>query len=577
MNEFQALADDFVKECLPLVDELEALLLSMEEGTSDKAFQEPYLRGMLSPLHTLKGNSGMMGFVPIQTLTHQVEDAVKTVMKAPGAVSIDFFTVFYKVIDSLRSMISLVSKEENPQFPDIDDLVATLGILSEEGESDASPKVPPSSVPIVEEEASLRLPSESLPDALTAATESLVQKYSLTTSNSIRVDFTKLDNILDLMGELIIFQNSLHESTRVLMDELPDNENVHTLIRTSELYSTVVNQLHGYAMEIRMLEVSTVFYRFSRMVRDMSQELKKDVELVLEGQETEVDKSVIDALGEPLLHLVRNAVDHGIETSGERKKAGKNTRGTIKLSARHEGTQVLISVLDDGCGLDHDALRNKAKSLGLYRDSMSINELEELIFLPEFTTSTKITTVSGRGVGLDIVKNAVTRLGGSISVTSKKGKGTLFQMALPLTLASAKVLLFELGDELYAVPVSDVIESRRVGEKDIHQINQKGIIQWRDQTVFVMDLWKHFNIKRRTELGAYMVIVHHKNRYEAFCVDGLRNQQDVVLKALDDVLFSPEGISGATILGNGRVVLILDIPAMVNRNLGKEVSQNISV
>ncbi len=318
-------------------------------------------------------------------------------------------------------------------------------------------------------------------------------------------------------------------------------------------------------MDVRMLPIRHVFERFPRLVRDLARQQGKRIELVLQGEDTRVDKAVIDELGEPLVHLIRNAVDHGIEAPEVRKARGKSPTGTLLLSAAQESNQVVITLVDDGAGIDAASVRRKALERGLLQagETLSDRDAIQLIFTEGFSTASAVTDVSGRGVGLDVVVRSMERLNALIEAETIPGAGTKFTLQLPLTLAIISVLMVDVGDEVYALPSGAVVESLRYAKRDLVRMNGRDTLRVRDRIVPFVHLAELFGRAGAEGEHAYAVIIGRGEKRLGLSVDRLRGQQDVVIKALDAVVSNPVvGIAGATILGDGRVVLILDVASL---------------
>jgi len=316
-----------------------------------------------------------------------------------------------------------------------------------------------------------------------------------------------------------------------------------------------------------MVPIGTVFSRYPRLVRDFCRKSGKKIELVIKGEETELDKTVIEVIGDPMTHIIRNCVDHGIEEPEKRRAAGKNETGTITLNAYHEGNHIAIIVSDDGEGLDLEKIRNKAREKGLIgeKEELSPRDLANLIFLPGFSTADKVTDISGRGVGMDVVKKAITNLGGTIDVKTQRGEGTSFIIRLPLTLAIIQALLVELGEEIYAVPLSSVVETLLVKSNEIKTVGGLQMVQIRGNALPLLSLRQKFDLPEREEEvdEVYVVVVGVGDRTIGLIVDELQGQQEIVIKSLGDFLSGIPGIAGATILGDGKVTLILDIGSLI--------------
>ena len=331
----------------------------------------------------------------------------------------------------------------------------------------------------------------------------------------------------------------------------------------------MLNDLQRSVMKIRMVPVEQLFRRFPRMVRDVSRQCGREVELVLSGQETDLDKGILDAIGEPLTHLVRNAVSHGIESSEERTRNGKPARGVVRLNAYHQGNQVIVEVSDDGRGIDAQKIRAKAIQLGMItaEDAARLSEAEavQFIFRPGFSTAEQVTEVSGRGVGMDVVQSVLQRLKATISVETRPGQGATFRLKLPLTLAIIKALLFWVEQRLYAVPLNAVVEIARTTESEVHQVENYEVLQLRNQVLPVVRLGRAMADTDHGGRKLFVLVITVAEKKFGLIVDALDGEEELVIKALDDQTFNTELVAGASILGDGRVVLILNLPAVVEQ------------
>ena len=378
----------------------------------------------------------------------------------------------------------------------------------------------------------------------------------------VRVDFSQLDHLLNLVGELIIHRTKLHELGRELAEQKGDGS--AELLSAVQQVASVSTQLQETVMDIRMLPIRHVFERFPRLVRDLARQQGKDIELILEGEGTRIDKAIIDEIGEPLVHMIRNSVDHGIETPAIRVARGKTPTATILLSAMQESNHVLITIMDDGSGIDAAAVRRKALDRGLLKadETVADRELVQLIFSQGFSTAETVSDLSGRGVGLDVVLKSIERLNGLVEVETVPGVGTKFIIQLPLTLAIISALLVEVSDRTYAVPLGSVIESLKFRPADVHTINGRDTLRIRDRIVPLVRLDVFFGLRAATEEAHYAVVLGRGDKRVALVVNRLRGQQEVVIKALDPAVSGPAfALAGATIMGDGRVVLILDVAA----------------
>ncbi|HEX4784716.1 MAG TPA: chemotaxis protein CheA [Candidatus Sulfotelmatobacter sp.] len=407
-------------------------------------------------------------------------------------------------------------------------------------------------------------PSTPLPSGTPAASEQAAASPML--ENVLRVDAGRIDNVLNLVGELIIGKSMLQQALNEFSQRFPKELLRGKFADAMAFQARVLNDLQRSVMKIRMVPVDQLFRRFPRMVRDVARQCGREVELDISGQDTDLDKGILDAIAEPLTHLVRNAVSHGIEPAEERRKQGKNPQGIVRLNAYHQGNQVVVEVSDDGRGIDAQKIRAKAIELGMatQEEAARITESEvfDFIFRPGFSTADEVTEVSGRGVGMDVVQNVLHRLKASISVETRPGKGTTFRMKLPLTLAIIKALLFWVEQRLYAIPLNAVMEISRTFETEVHQVDNYEVLQLRNQVLPLLRLGRPVGEGDRKSKLFVLVITAGERKY-GLIVDALEGEEELVIKALDDQTFSTDLVSGASILGDGRVVLILNLPAVV--------------
>ncbi len=401
-------------------------------------------------------------------------------------------------------------------------------------------------------------------------------KRSTAKNQTIRVDIERLDLLLNLVGELVINRTRISDIATTLARELGANGNgragdelstlAKDLSESSALLARTTNEIQESIMKVRMVPIGQVFDRFPRMVRDLAKARGKEIHLEIAGAETDLDKTIVDEVGEPLMHLVRNCVDHGIEPPDVRESRGKPRHGTIKLNAYHEGNQVIIEISDDGGGIDLARVREKAIRLGVIgeADRLSDREIIELIFTPGFSTAAEITDVSGRGVGMDVVKKNILRLKGVFDVDSVQGEGTRFTMKLPLTLAIIQALLVRVADELYSIPLDAVIESQRIEASEVRTVHGGEVITLRGQVVPLIRVGEFFRLEAPRDPDKVMiVIVGLQGRQVGLVVDSFQGEQEIVIKPLSDVIGRIPGISGATILGNGSISLIIDVHSLV--------------
>lgn len=377
---------------------------------------------------------------------------------------------------------------------------------------------------------------------------------------TVRVDIDKLDNLMNLVGELVMHKGRL--------EQIGTNQKMPALNETIEQIDRITTDLQSVVMKVRMVPIEQVFNRFPRMVRDLAKDLNKEIDFIIEGKETELDRTVIDEIGDPLVHLLRNAVDHGLESPQEREKNGKSPVGVVILRARHEGNNVFIEVEDDGSGIESQKVLQRAVEKDFITarqaEQMTRDETIDLLFSSGFSTSANVTDVSGRGVGLDVVKTKIESLNGEIFIDSKPGQGTRFKIKLPLTLAIIQALMVSIGDEIYAIPLSSVDETTMITKTDIKMVQNQEVIVLRGTVLplfrltTLLDLTDHLNC----EDDMYVVVVRRGDKQIGLVVDALIGQQEIVIKSLGKILGGIPGIAGAIVAGDGNVRLILDIATL---------------
>jgi two-component system chemotaxis sensor kinase CheA len=392
--------------------------------------------------------------------------------------------------------------------------------------------------------------------------------------STVRVDASRIDAVMNLVGELIIGKSMLNR-TLAEFDARHSRDPIRTkLAETLAFQSRVLDELHKCVLKIRMVPVEQLFRRFPRVVRDIAKLCGKDIALEVAGEHTDLDKGILDALAEPLTHLVRNAVDHGIEPASERLSAGKQARGTVSLKAYHQGAQVVIEVHDDGRGIDLDLIREQAIRNALIKqedaERLTERDLLNLIFEPGLSTATEVTEVSGRGVGMDVVRTVLDRLKGTVNVTSVKGKGTTILLRVPLTLASIQTLLFRVGGRLFAVPLSSVVEITRVSDSEIQRVDKREVLRLREQILTLVRLSSLKGIHavdsgEPKKKKSFVIVIGVAEKRFGLLVDSMVGEEELVIKALPGEIVCSDLVSGASILGDGTVVLILNVPAILSR------------
>jgi two-component system, chemotaxis family, sensor kinase CheA len=397
---------------------------------------------------------------------------------------------------------------------------------------------------------------------------------SRATAKTIRIDVAHLDDLLNLVGELVIDRTRLAQLGSSLVDQFGDHRILADLLQTALHIGRITDELQDQVMKSRMLPVEAVFNRLPRVVRDLCSKQGKQVEFIVAGKDTELDRSVIEEIGDPLLHLIRNALDHGIETPEKRLSVGKPAVARLRLTARHADSFIMISLEDDGNGIDLDAVKRKAVERGVmsqeYADRASEEEVIDLIFAPGLSTAESVSDLSGRGVGMDVVRANVERINGTVEVQTRRGQGTMFTIRLPLTLAIVQALLVRVAGGIYALPIHAVTETLRIEPHQVHRINSREAIQLRETVLPLVPLRQVFGIELDDEPeevasdGSRLVVaVHTSTRQVGLIVEGLVGEQEVVIKPLGHLVGGVPGVSGAAILGDGSVALIVDVPALI--------------
>ncbi|MDD2308621.1 MAG: chemotaxis protein CheA [Desulfuromonadaceae bacterium] len=596
--EDQELLDGFLAETTELLEKLDDDLITLEKESDDTELMNRIFRS----IHTIKGASSFLGFDLLVKVAHKTEDVLNRLRKGELVVTPEIMDVILEATDLVKILVSDIKAGDiqeretegtiNKLLPFLTDAAAaaTKPPLQPAAavESVATPpSVPPSSEPAVVAEAVADSASVPPPDAAplpvpkpaadapkkTAAPPKPVQGKGggddLSDNTTVRVDVKRLDDLMNQVGELVLERNRMIQINQDLqqndVNHVDFNEDFGKLTKRM---SFVTSELQMQVLKMRMLPVEKVFKKFPRIVRSMSRDLGKEVDLQIVGEETELDRSVVDEIGDPLIHLIRNAMDHGLETPDERLAAGKTRGGTLVLAAVHEGNQIIISIKDDGRGIDTERVGRKAIEKGLITEeqftAMGQREIFDLLFLPGFSTKEKATDLSGRGVGMDVVKTNIKKLNGLIEIKSTKDIGSEFILRLPLTLAIIQSLLVEVEREIYSIPLSSVLETLRVDQRQFHVIGGQEVLKLRDIVLPLIRLQKVFNVQPRgeTEDFCYVVVVGAAEKRMGLVVSRLVGQQEVAIKSLGNYLANIPGIAGSTILGDGRVALIIDPVAM---------------
>lgn len=552
LEEFHAA---FFEEVSEHLTGLEDGLLQLESRPEDAEL----IHGIFRAAHSIKGTGGALGFTEVAGFTHHVETVLDQMRQRQLTTTSERIELLLQATDALSCLID--SAKDGSAVPEnLDEIVESL-------RRQIDPNAGPAATPVVVDESDDGLimfddePIAAIPTAAPAGGEGGRNKAS-SHADSIRVSVAKVEELINLVGELVIANSMVQQA--YASDE-GDSQTLQEAIAAMDL---TTQQLQEQVMAVRMMPIANVFRRFPRIVRDLASTLGKNVILETSGEETELDKQVIEEVSDPLTHLIRNAVDHGLETPAQRLAAGKSAEGRIHLRAFHEGGNVVIEIDDDGAGINVQRVRQKAIDRGLIAADavMTDEETNQLIMLPGFSTAEKITDVSGRGVGMDVVKRNVEALNGSISIRSTQGKGSCFRIRLPLTMAILDGLAMRLGNDVYVLPLLSVVESLRPEPKQIVHIAERGeLVLVRGEPLPLIYTHRLFNVtgNQTDPCDGLVVIVEHQGRKYGIVVDELIGQLQVVMKSLEANYERVDGVSGATILGDGRIAMIVDIAGLV--------------
>ncbi|MFA6121514.1 MAG: chemotaxis protein CheA [Sideroxydans sp.] len=612
MNDFagmEELLSDFLLEAGDMLSDVDSKLMELEKKPNDSNLLNEIFRGF----HTIKGGAGFLNATELVTLCHLTENLFDKLRTNQLTLSAELLDVIFAATAEVRAMFSALQQSQQPSAAPADIISALHAALEGKAvaaisKSKAAPAA--TTAPVAEPLPAIaheNVDWDALYKALTGddiaetvgvtrdqeeikkaidEEESTRKAFGRRASDvpgatvgrrggdlpaaeaketTIRVDTVRLDQVLNLSGEIGLTKNRLTHLRSDIMQGRNDADTLRELDQSVTQLDMLVVNLQNAVMKTRMQPIGRLFKKYPRLARDLARSLDKDVELVLMGEETEMDKTMIEDLNDPLVHLVRNAVDHGVETVAARREAGKPEKSMVELSARQEGDHIVITISDDGKGMRPEVIRNKAIEKGLITSEVA-NTLDEsqcleLIFLPGFSTKEEISAVSGRGVGMDVVKTNIQKLNGNIQIQSEPGKGTTIAISLPLTLAILPVLVLRLGDQSFAVPLSMVREILPVTAQELQQVSGKATMVVRGEVLPVLPLTQliGWGSSEASEVG---VLMQFGNNSFILTADGFVGHEDVVIKSLDT--FRPKGVAGVTMSSEGDIVLILDIKELLS-------------
>lgn len=634
MDDMQELLEDFLVESFELIEQIDHDLVELESNPDDLEL----LNRIFRVAHTVKGSSSFLNFDTLTKLTHHMEDVLNKARHGELKITADVMDVVLKSVDMMKGLLVSIRDNGNDSNSgiDISQICPQLTAISE-GQS------PTSATPAPEPAAAADIPPSAIPedidpntlseDQINAEIERLLKvrkaedearraakasgaaaapatapaaapdksdatdkpaaaakpagdgantpaKASANASDqTIRVEVGRLDYLMNLVGELVLSKNRLLTIYNDVEERYDGEQFLEELNQVVSSLSLVTTDVQLAVMKTRMQPIAKVFNKFPRVVRDIGRDLNKQIDLIISGEETELDKSIVEEIGDPLTHIIRNSCDHGIEDPATRKAAGKPEKGTIELKAYNEGNHIVIEIIDDGKGIDAEAIRIKAVERGLISeneaDTMSNKEIYSIIFRPGFSMAAKVTNISGRGVGMDVVKTNVEKLHGVIDIDSEIGKGTTLKLKIPLTLAIIQSLLVGTQEEIYAIPLANVNETVRVSVDNIYTIEGKNVLRLRDEVLSLVRLSDLFGVKQVLESGdqTYVVVISVAETKLGIIVDNLIGQEEIVIKSLGSYLANIDGIAGGTIRGDGRVTLIVDVGVIMD--MAKEVKVDI--
>jgi two-component system chemotaxis sensor kinase CheA len=624
-EEMKEILNDFLAESSEMLEALDQHFVKLETEPSNAELLNEIFRCM----HSMKGSAGFLGFTHLVEVAHQAESLLNKLRQGEMSVSPFIIDIILEAVDAVKMLQSDIRKTGEDSHVDtrliINKLALTMDSADDLKVSIPSPSKmvteavvsdrPPSPiemkssslgvaienppVPGLAEDLSVKEPAMmggaaalAEPAALSEGTQGLSEvlhkmkeaaSRTVKIANSpegkstggkeegrtVRVETKRLDEVMNLVGELVLARNRLMKLGLGLEEQYETNPLVRELGPTLGQLNLVTSDLQLAVMKTRMVPIQKVFSRFPRLVRDFASKLGKQVRLELVGEDTEVDKSVADELSDPLVHLIRNAIDHGLETVADRQRNGKGPEGYVRLSAQQEGNSIVIRVEDNGRGLQVEKIAEKAMAKGLVvqadLDTMSPRDIINLIFLPGFSTAEQVSDVSGRGVGLDVVRTNISRMNGTLELDSEPGHGSRVMIKLPLTVAIIQALMVEVECATFAIPLASVVEAVKVTKEDIEILNGRPVLNFRERILPLLDLGATFQIPNSRSGGeCYVVVVTIGQQQFGVVVDRLGAQEEVVIKSLGEFLSNVKGVAGATITGDGRVVLIMDMSDLMN-------------
>ncbi|MBK7500175.1 MAG: chemotaxis protein CheA [Ignavibacteriales bacterium] len=597
--DMKEIVESFIVETKEILEKLDVDLVEMEKRPDDNEL----LNSVFRHFHTIKGTSSFLGLDKLTGVTHKGEDILNKLRKGEISLNSIIMDSLLSAYDKMKSLLNSIEEYQNENI-DVDEtikelteLIAALEngdvVVEKKKPAKKSSKKSAKSETIKENEVEIN--SEAVSDVKSELhnedesedadeeqdapqienkqvnIEKVKQDSSKKVENSIRVDVERLDELLNIVSELVLGRNRLAQVNSEFALENEGTKFSRDLFDVTKQIDIMTNELQLVVMKTRMIRIGKVFNKFPRLVRDLSRDANKQIEIVIKGEETELDKTLIEEINDPLVHLVRNSVDHGIEKPETRIANGKNPVGTLVLSAEHEGNNIIITIEDDGKGIDPEIIKAKVVEKGLISaekaKDLTRQEILNLIFIPGFSTAEVVTNISGRGVGMDVVKTNITRLRGIINIESTVGVGTKIIIKLPLTLAIIPGMIVKVKEQPIVIPLNTVLEVLRVHRENIYSVNQRPVIKMRDSVlplVSVEEVLFGFEENDENKVWQYVVVVGIAEKRYGIKVDGLVGQKEVVIKSLGNYFGKVQGIAGSTIMGDGSVVMIVDVNELLH-------------
>lgn len=581
------IVESFIIETNEILEDLDYDLVELE----NKPENDELLNKVFRAFHTIKGTSGFLGLEKLTSVTHKGEDILNKLRKKEVKLSSELMDVILVAYDKIKELIVVINNDKNENI-DVTDTVIYLEKVIKDLEDNADlgktivekdKKEQESEIIETTQNELLEKKNERTPTEIVKPNEvtTIAQAPKKKEDKNIRVDVERLDELLNIVSELVIGRNQLSQVYFEASLEYEGSKLVRDLAEATKQIDIMTNELQLVVMKTRMVKIGKVFNRFPRVVRDLSKELDKNVNLVIKGEETELDKTLIEEINDPLVHLVRNSVDHGVESPAEREAKGKEPKGTLILSATHEGNNVVVTIEDDGKGLDPKIIKAKAIEKGLITkekaEDLSDTEVFNFIFAPGFSTAAVVTNVSGRGVGMDVVRTNITKLRGIINIESKVNVGTKIIIKLPLTLAIIAGMVVKASEETMVIPLSSVIEVLRVHTDEIYSVNNFPVIKVKDRVIPLVSIYKLLystKEEEKTKVFQFVVIVEVAEKIFGIKVDEMIGQKEIVIKSLGNYIGNIEGIAGSSILDDGQVVMVLDVAELLQK-MNREIEASV--